>query len=103
MVAKFEVNNNWKTLAASLIFLCATEISLEINEPPFFFLPFQRDNKIMLNSKYCHISLANRNLNLDLYIFAAKGNEQKYPQGNSAERIRDFGVVAGWRRQQHDG
>ena len=60
-----------------------------------FFLSFQRDNKIMLNSKYCHISLANRNLNLDLYIFAAKGNKQKYPQGNLAERIRDFGVVAG--------
>lgn len=49
----------------------------------------------MLNSRYCHISLANRNLNLDLHIFAAKGNEQKYPQGNLAERIRDFGVVAG--------
>lgn len=42
MVAKFEVNNNWKTLTASLIFLCATEISLEINEPPFlFFYPFK--------------------------------------------------------------
>lgn len=50
------------------------EISLEINEP---FLSFQRDNKIILNSKYCHISSANSNLNLDKYIFTAKDNEQK--------------------------
>jgi len=37
MVAKFEVNNNWKTLATSLVFLRTTEIFLEINEP-FFIL-----------------------------------------------------------------
>lgn len=81
MVAKFEVNNNWKTLATSLVFLCSTEISLEINEP---FLSFQRDNKIILNYKYCHISSANSNLNLDIHIFATKDNEQKYLQFNFA-------------------
>lgn len=75
MVAKFEVNNNWKTLATSLVFLCATEISLQINES--FFYAFKRDNKIILNSKYCHISSSNSNLNLDIYILTAKDNEEK--------------------------
>lgn len=42
----------------------------------------------MLNSKYYHIPSANSDLNLDLYILAAKDNEQKYPQCGSAERSR---------------
>jgi len=40
----------------------------------------------MLNSKYYHIPSANSDLNLDLYILAAKDNEQKYPQCGSAEQ-----------------